>query len=121
MLERRNNNNKDDSPFSNLSLNENDDDCFDVITERCLLIPSDIYTHDCPFFHPEDKVKDHLQNGDQITIELYNKLHTDDYGEPILSKWAFIAFKLGERNHIQRESKLTCFNFFNMHLDQNFV
>ena len=69
-------------------------------------MPSDVYSDDCPFFHPEDKIIDHLQNGHEVTIELCNKLCTDSYGEPILSKWAFIAFKLGDRNREKRESEL---------------
>eukprot|EP00574_Skeletonema_japonicum_P002311 CAMPEP_0201723846 /NCGR_PEP_ID=MMETSP0593-20130828/7740_1 /ASSEMBLY_ACC=CAM_ASM_000672 /TAXON_ID=267983 /ORGANISM="Skeletonema japonicum, Strain CCMP2506" /LENGTH=533 /DNA_ID=CAMNT_0048214989 /DNA_START=70 /DNA_END=1671 /DNA_ORIENTATION=+ len=67
------------------------------------LLPKDVYNTDCPFFHPEDVIKDHVTDGQSITVELYLELPLDDYGIPKLSHWAFIAFRHGESHDEKRE------------------
>ena len=67
------------------------------------LLPKDVYSADCPFYHPEDVIKDHIVDGQSITVELYLELPLDDYGIPKLSHWAFIAFRHGESHEEKRE------------------
>ena len=31
----------------------------------------DVYSADCSFFHPDDVIKDHVVDGQSITVELY--------------------------------------------------
>ena len=68
------------------------------------LMPKDVYSDNCPFFHPEDIIKDHVTDGQSITVELYDTLPLDDYGIPKLSHWAFIAFRHRESHEGRRES-----------------
>ena len=67
------------------------------------LLPRDVYNADCPFFHPDDKIKDHVDDGSSITVELYTELPLDDYGIPKLSHWAFIAFRHEESQQERRQ------------------
>ncbi|KAL7448431.1 hypothetical protein ACHAWC_000619, partial [Mediolabrus comicus] len=67
------------------------------------LLPRDVYNADCPFFHPEDKIKDHVEDGSSIIVELYTELPLDDYGIPNLSHWAFIAFRHEESQQERRQ------------------
>lgn len=36
------------------------------------LRPRDVYTESTSFFHPEALLKDHLVDGDDITVDLYS-------------------------------------------------
>lgn len=67
------------------------------------LLPRDVYNEDCPFFHPDDKIKDHVNDGNRITVELYTELPLDDYGIPKLSHWALIAFRHEESQQERRQ------------------
>ena len=67
------------------------------------LLPKDVYSADCPFYHPDDIIKNHVVDGQSITVELYLELPLDDYGIPKLSHWAFIAFRHGESHEEKRE------------------
>jgi hypothetical protein len=70
------------------------------------LLPKDVYNEDCPFFHPEDVIKDHVTDGQRITVELYTELPLDEYGIPKLSHWAFIAFRHGEsQSQLERKER----------------
>ena len=62
------------------------------------LLPKNVYTEDCPFLHPLDIINDHLSDKQKVIIELYTSLELDCYGSPVLSPWAFIAFRHGERH-----------------------
>ncbi|KAK1743950.1 hypothetical protein QTG54_005547 [Skeletonema marinoi] len=66
------------------------------------LMPKDVYSADCSFFHPDDVIKDHVVDGQSITVELYTEIPLDDYGIPKLSHWAFIACRHGESHEEKR-------------------
>lgn len=68
------------------------------------LIPKDVYTMDCPFFHPDYLLKDHLQDASDVTVELYDKMPVDKHGMPMYSKWSFIAL----HNSKAREKERKC-------------
>ena len=75
------------------------------------LQPKNVRTDDCPFLHPYDIIKDHLVDGLRMIVDLYTSLDLDEYGAPILSPWAFIAFRHDERheeerNHLIEEKNL---------------
>jgi hypothetical protein len=72
---------------------------------RTNLLPKDVYTADCPFLHPDDIVNEHVSDGDTVTVELYKEMEYDDYGSPMLSKWAIIAFRHHEQHQEKRESE----------------
>lgn len=71
---------------------------------RTRLLPKDVYTANCPFLHPEDIINSHLSDEDTVNVDLYMPLEFDDFGAPILSKWAFIAFRHHEQHQEKRES-----------------
>ena len=56
-----------------------------MLDRKVKILPKNIYTLDCSFFHPHDKINTHFQNGDKVIIELY------DGGE--FSDWWNIAFR----------------------------
>lgn len=84
-------------------------------------MPSDVYTKECPFYHPDDMLSEHphiLQqqpketedapdgsSSSVIYVDLVHRLLVDEYGVPILSKWARIAFFLSTEHMEERESK----------------
>ena len=75
------------------------------------LLPKNVKTDDCPFLHPYDIINDCLVDGQRVIVDLYTSLDLDEYGAPILSPWAFIAFRHDERheeerNHLIEEKKL---------------
>ena len=56
-----------------------------MLDRKVKILPKNVYTLDCSFFHPHDKINTHFQNGDKVIIELY------DGGE--FSDWWNIAFR----------------------------
>ncbi|KAK1734866.1 hypothetical protein QTG54_014326 [Skeletonema marinoi] len=56
----------------------------------------DVYSLDCPFFHPDDVIQDH---GGTL-----HRDSSDNYGIPKLSHWAFIACRHGE--HTRRKGSI---------------
>ena len=60
------------------------------------LMPMDVYSLDCPFFHPDDVIQDH---GGTL-----HRDSSDNYGIPKLSHWAFIACRHGE--HTRRKGSI---------------
>ena len=67
------------------------------------LMPKDVYTKDCPFLHPYDIINDHLTHGQSVNVALYESMELDEYGIPIFSPWAVIAFRHNERHKEKRE------------------
>ena len=82
--------------------------CFNV-PANVQLIPKDVYTMDCPFFHPDYFLKDHLQDASNVTIELYDKMPVDKHGMPMYSKWSFIALHTSKSREKERQRT------FNLH------
>mmetsp|Transcript_9929 Transcript_9929/g.21489 ORF Transcript_9929/g.21489 Transcript_9929/m.21489 type:complete len:545 (+) Transcript_9929:163-1797(+) len=77
-----------------------------TLPQRTQLLPKDVYTEECPFLHPHDVIKDHLSDGQTVVVDLYlDELPLDEYGIPVLSPWAFIAFCHDER-HAEKRDKL---------------
>ena len=74
------------------------------LPDRTRLLPKDVYTANCPFLHPEDIINSHLSDTDTVNVDLYMPLEFDDFGAPMLSKWAFIAFRHHEQHQEKRES-----------------
>ena len=72
---------------------------------RTTLLPKNVYHSECPFLHPNDIINEHISDGQVINVDLYMPMEFDDYGSPVLSKWAFIAFRHHERHQEKRESK----------------
>ncbi|KAL7542507.1 hypothetical protein ACHAWF_007191 [Thalassiosira exigua] len=70
---------------------------------RTQLLPKDVYTDDTPFLHPYDVVRDRLADGDTVCVDLYDTLELDEYGAPVLSAWARIAYRLQDRHREERE------------------
>ena len=75
-----------------------------LISKRRLR-PKDIYTDTISFFHPDALIKDHLADGDSITMELYSSktLPLDEYYQPNLSTWSSICFGISEANADERD------------------
>lgn len=69
------------------------------------LRPRDVYTESTSFFHPEALLKDHLVDGDDITVDLYssNGPSLDEHHRLSLSKWSRICFSIGDANADERE------------------
>jgi hypothetical protein len=69
------------------------------------LRPRDVYTESTSFFHPEALLKDHLVDGDDITVELYSSSgpSLDEHHRPSLSKWSRISFGIGDTNADERD------------------
>ena len=66
-------------------------------------MPKDVYNSDCPFFHPEEIIKDHVSDGERVTVEVYTSLPLDEFGIPKLSHWAFIAFRHREAHQERKQ------------------
>jgi hypothetical protein len=66
------------------------------------LLPKDVRTEDSPFLHPDARINQHLSDGQQVIVDLYTSLDVDEYGTPVLSPWAFIAFNHDERHQEER-------------------
>ena len=77
-----------------------------VVPHSFQIMPSNIYTKECPFYHPEEILNKFLHDNHEVFVELVHHVEIDDYGAPILSKWAFIAFKLSDEHSEERASKL---------------
>lgn len=69
---------------------------------RTQLLPKNVYTQHCPFLSPDYIIKEHLEEGQRVIVDLYTSLEMDVYGTPILSPWAFIAFRHDERHKEER-------------------
>ena len=69
------------------------------------LRPRDVYTESTSFFHPEALLKDHLVDGDDITVELYSSSgpSLDEHHRPSLSQWSRICFGIGDANADERD------------------
>ena len=69
------------------------------------LRPRDVYTESTSFFHPEALLKDHLVDGDDITVELYSSSSPalDEHHRLSLSKWSRICFSIGDANADERD------------------
>ena len=76
-----------------------------VVPQSYQIMPSDIYTNQCPFYHPDEVLNKHLNDNQEVFVDLVHRQPVDEYGCPIISKWAFIAFKLSEEHREERESK----------------
>jgi len=65
----------------------------------------DIYTKTTSFFHPEALIKDHLVDGDDITVELYSSSTSphDEHHRPSLSIWSCICFGIGDASADERD------------------
>mmetsp|Transcript_52773 Transcript_52773/g.78222 ORF Transcript_52773/g.78222 Transcript_52773/m.78222 type:complete len:148 (+) Transcript_52773:69-512(+) len=70
------------------------------------IMPSDVYSKECSFYHPEYLLKDHLKDKQQVNVDLVCKMPIDTRGIPKLSKWSFVAFNLSEEKREERESEL---------------
>jgi len=68
-------------------------------------MPSNIYTKECPFYHPEEILHKRLRDGHKVFVELVHRLDVDKYCSPIISKWSFIAFKRHNDHSEERDSK----------------
>ena len=86
------------------------DFCFRTTANR-QLVPKDIYTVDCPFFHPEDILKDHICDSKEFYVEMYDEIPVDPQGTPMFSKWSFIAFHMSKSREEERSSKSSFINF----------
>ena len=75
-----------------------------VVPSSFQIMPSNIYTKECPFFHPEDTLKKHLMDNHEVFVDLVHRVPVDEYGAPVISKWSFIAFKLSEEHRVERDS-----------------
>ena len=76
------------------------------LISKCRLRPKDIYTDTISFFHPDALIKDHLADGDNITVELYSSnkpLQLDEYHQPNFSIWSSICFGISEANANDRD------------------
>ena len=75
------------------------------LISKSRLRPKDIYTDSISFFHPDALIKDHLTDGDSITVELYSSrnLPLDEYHRPNLSIWSSICSGISEANADERE------------------
>lgn len=71
------------------------------------LLPKNVYTKDTPFLHPDDIINQNLKEGTKVIVELYDKLDFDEFGFPVLSKWAFLAYRRDEKYREERESELS--------------
>ncbi len=69
------------------------------------LLPKNVYTEDTPFLHPDDVINHHLKDGMKVIVDLYDKLEFDEFGAPILSKWAFLAFRRDKKYRESRDSE----------------
>ena len=63
-----------------------------AVSRSSQILPKDVYNKDCPFFHPEHTINQHLEDEQEITVELYDRMPVDKYGAPIMSKWSIITF-----------------------------
>ncbi len=52
---------------------------------------------------PDAIIRDQLSDGQNVVVELYLNVEQDDFGIPILSKWAFIAFRHSQRHKEKRK------------------
>ena len=58
------------------------------------------------FYHPDSLIKDHLGEGQEITIELINKVPVDGLGVPQMARWAYIAFNVSEGKQERRKEMI---------------
>jgi len=79
------------------------------LSHKNQVLPSDVYTEECPFFHPDQNVNESLKDGDEVCVDLVHRMMVDSYGCPMMSKWAYIAFHVSpererkkERNWLQK-------------------
>lgn len=73
-------------------------------TSGLQLLPKNVYTTTCPFFHPDDKIIQHLQDNQSVHIDLYDQIPVDEYGTPQYSPWSFIAFHTSASKSKRRDS-----------------
>jgi len=75
------------------------------------LIPNTIYTDESVFYHPDAMIKDHIKEGQEVTVELINRVPVDSLGVPQMARWAYIAFSVSEhkvRRTTQRKEQQRC-------------
>lgn len=66
-------------------------------------LPKDVYSADACFLHPEHRIKDHVVDGGEVTVELHDEILLDEYGAQQLSRWSRIAFHVGQDSSEERE------------------
>ena len=76
----------------------------DLVSKRPLR-PKDICTDTISFFHPDALIKEHLADGDKITVDFYSSgiPPLDEYHQPNLSMWTNICFGISEANADKRD------------------
>lgn len=70
------------------------------------LLPKNVYTDEIPFLHPDSTINKQLSDGQEVHIDLYDKLQLDKYDVPQYSAFANIAFFVSDCKAEFRE-KLT--------------
>ena len=55
------------------------------------LMPSNVSTEDCSFFHPEDLLNEHLHEGQEVSVELCPRMAVNERSHPVLSRWAIVG------------------------------
>lgn len=79
-----------------------------MVPHGAQIMPDDVRTKECAFYHPEDLLSEHLHDNDDdaplvFHVDLVHRLPVDEYGRPVVSKWAFIAFRISEGEREERE------------------
>mmetsp|Transcript_5508 Transcript_5508/g.11261 ORF Transcript_5508/g.11261 Transcript_5508/m.11261 type:complete len:543 (-) Transcript_5508:66-1694(-) len=77
-----------------------------ITANNVAYMPLEIVTEDCVFFHPDDDICDHLEDGERVTVRLGKRLGVNEVGRPEFTRWATIAFSVSDTQQEAREAAL---------------